>query len=76
LFENLKKAGKLIMAGNIKQPASANVISTDGLLKKTASGNLVSTCGFLKQLANTNVISLAVAKQPPMKRSISTGSEH
>jgi hypothetical protein len=33
LFE--KKAGKLILAGNVKQPASANVISTDGCLKKS-----------------------------------------
>jgi hypothetical protein len=64
------------MAGNIKQPASANVISTGGLLKKTASVNLVSTGGFLKQPASTNVISLAVAKQPPVKGPISTGPEH
>jgi hypothetical protein len=28
LFENLKKAGKLILAGNGKQTASANIIST------------------------------------------------
>jgi hypothetical protein len=45
LFE--KKAGKLILAGNVKQPANANVIFTGGCLK-TACENLVSTGGFLK----------------------------
>jgi hypothetical protein len=47
LFKNLKKAGKLILAENGKQPASANVISIGRLLKKTASENHVSKGGFL-----------------------------
>jgi hypothetical protein len=42
-LKNWKKAGKLILAGNGKQTASANVIFTGELLKKTASDNNVST---------------------------------
>jgi hypothetical protein len=43
---------KLILAGNVKQPASANVISTGGLLKKIDSENLVYTGGFRDSGAN------------------------
>jgi hypothetical protein len=60
--------GKLILVGNIKQPASANVISTGGLLKKTASENLVFTDGFLKQTTSVNVISTGgCLRNPPVK---------
>jgi hypothetical protein len=51
LFLNLKKAGKLILAGNVKQTACANVISTGGLLKKLPSANVISSGGLLKESA-------------------------
>jgi hypothetical protein len=39
--------GKLILAGNGKQPEFGFNTSTGGLLKKTATENHVSTGGFL-----------------------------
>jgi hypothetical protein len=52
----------------LKQTASANVIYTGGLLKKIASDNHVSTCGFLSKPPVLMLFTLAVGKQPPVKK--------
>jgi hypothetical protein len=50
LFEILKKAGKLILTGNVKKTASRNNIS---------SGDNIFTSSFLKQTASEITLALA-----------------
>jgi hypothetical protein len=59
LFENLKKAGKFILAGNGKETASANNFHRRAS-KKTASDKHVSTGGFLSKPPVQMTLALAV----------------
>jgi uncharacterized membrane protein len=69
-----KKEGKLILAGNVKETASGNNISSGdnifigGFLKQTARENNISTGGLLKKTICGNKICTGnFLKQPPME---------